>query len=212
MLRASAFTILTLSTVALSTAYADERNPGSAENPLARSLELSTNVLVVSETQSAESAGYLGAQLVAMHYEGPLGLGVEAGAHQWEADGHAKWLGVVGRLALIEHTGIVECKRGGMGPSRPCLARGRLWLELGAAHEEWDVDGFDGSLHGARRRWSAGIGTDVLFDMLGGFGASVFFRLHKAKPDLAMTRFEDEVELSYETSLVFGCGFTFGVR
>lgn len=201
-MRGSSLVALSIAVLALpATAHADD------------GVEIGTNVLVVSENDSPESAGYLGLQLVGMHYEGHVGIGVEVGIHDWAQDGSAKWLGILARLAVVDYEGELtgdNCRSNRQPDAKRCRGKARVWLELGAARESWKIDDFDLTTRTTRNRYSAGVGVDALFDMFGGFGGTAFFRVHRADPEMTMSSFGDPIEHSYETSLVAGVGFTFG--
>jgi hypothetical protein len=170
-------------------------------------VEVAANIVVASENESAESAGYMGGQIVATRWEGPLGLAVEAGRHAWEWDGTVTWLGLGGRVAL--YAAERPCrKQDGSACAGDQKLKFRTWLELGAAREYWRIDDATFGLHASRNRYSVGIGADAgLTSFLGTF----FFRLHRARPNQVMDRFGDMVDQTYETSLVFGAGFAFGI-
>lgn len=168
-------------------------------------VELGGHIVVASENSSPESAGYIGGELQLAVWSGPVGLVLYAGRHSWAWDGHVKWYGIAGRVA------VYEGKKLACNPRKQCISA-RVWLEAGVGREQWAIDEpFATSLqHAARNRLQVGIGAD-LFTGLAKLGGSTFFRVQRAKPmDVMQESSFDDYGVPYGTSLVFGAGFVFG--
>jgi hypothetical protein len=204
-------------------------------------IEIGGGLFLAGESTDVHAAGYGGGSLSIARWEHRIAVVFEAGAHDWEASSYNTWVGVDARIALLEGRrpyshrswwsrtasrstparplawagrGGSDDARGGNAtplPQPPVPATntllGRLWFELGVARELWHVED-DVSRNMSRNRYSIGGGLDLgdtrLFD-------TIFVRVHRASPLLAVDRYGDKVEQTYETSLVFGLNLMFGL-
>lgn len=164
-------------------------------------IEATASFLAASENSSPKSAGYPGAELEVARWFGPLAVVGEAGAHTFDWDGDARWLGGAARLALV------------FGHGRGGVANGRLWIESGVAVEAWHLNMPGVDAHYTRGRMHLGVGADL--ESIGPYvaGLSLWFRVERGpQPNLMAAAPSDAQDLTPPgaTVLVFGIGFVFG--
>jgi hypothetical protein len=92
--------------------------------------EIGASFVVASTAPSMDSGGMLGGAVTAARWFGPIAIVGEAGYHDWDYDGGARWAGAGVRVAHTLATrdrktnGLLWC---------------RLWAEAGLAEKKWDL-------------------------------------------------------------------------
>lgn len=172
-------------------------------------LDVDASFVVASQNGSMSSGGMLGGSLGAVRWFGRLGVGAEAGIHDWDPEGDARWLGGSVRLALVD---VHTRQRSGH------LCGVRVWLDAGASEKWWRIGDFEGTraqvdvyYHGPRA-W-LGLG----FDLDGGDrwhgGMTSWFRVERGhRPDLSAAPFDSSASdfPPPATEFVLGYAFYFG--
>src|SRR2546423_8459847 len=83
-------------------------------------VDVGASFVCASQNGSPSSGGMLGGAVDVVRWFGRLGVSAEAGAHEWDPQGSARWVGAGVRLAVLE--GHARNPQGG-------VAGGRGWLD-----------------------------------------------------------------------------------